>query len=112
MSDRAQKLHDRRAAQAADLTQLANEAAEITWARQSRARRGLLAALGLLTLDIGPKAQVSAGMRGASRRQRQRAGLVPFGTVADGGGRYIFAAFAVIVLGAVALLALLSWAVS
>lgn len=65
-----------------------------------------------LSLDVGPKREVEGQMRKMSVDSRVTGHEIPRGTSIEGGGRYILAAMAIFVVGAVALLALIFWLVS
>ena len=97
-----------------DLHRLAAAHEDAVWGRGkgSFTRRVGQSVLGLFTGDIGGKGPIAADLRGMSARNRRSGDQVPYGTAADGGGRYIFAFIGVVVLAAAALLALLWWAVA
>lgn len=65
-----------------------------------------------LSMDVGPKRQVEGQLRAMSVDSHVSGREIPRGTSIEGGGRYIFAAMALFIVGAVALLALIYWLVS
>lgn len=93
------------AAHAGDLARMAEASDDATFGDEDAAKTRVP---GILSGDVGPKGKVAAQLRGLSRHERATYGEVPRGTTSSGGFAYLLLpmlAFAIVVLGLVALLA-------
>lgn len=100
----------------ADLERVAAASADAVWAPGDEGAtpgtRRNIPGLGLVSGDIGPKGQVAHRLREVAREEALHGGRIPYGTSVPGTGRYVIAALLAIVAVAVAILALLAWALS